>query len=68
MMLKSIYIGMPVCHKDNCNHMTVKHILRSGFIVCESITPDGKKVEQHFQPSELEQGALKVDSILLAGL
>nr|BCT98864.1 hypothetical protein [uncultured bacterium] len=68
MMLESIYIGMPVCHKDSSNHMTVKHILRSGFIVCEFIAPDGERVEQLFLPSELEKGVLKVGRILLAGL
>ena len=45
-----------------------KPCVRSGFIVCEFIAPDGERVEQHFLPSELEKGVLKVGGILLAEL
>ncbi|MFQ2011547.1 hypothetical protein ACK34P_19225 [Aeromonas veronii] len=61
MHIESIYIGLPVYHKDSasCMTMTVRQVLPTGHVVCAWIEPDGREIEKAFWPNELESGALK---------
>ncbi|MCR4450377.1 hypothetical protein [Aeromonas veronii] len=61
MHIESIYIGLPVYHKDSasCMTMTVRQVLPTGHVVCAWIEHDGREIEKAFWPNELEPGALK---------
>ncbi len=68
MMIESVYIGMPVYHKDGCSLMAVRRVLATGLVLCVRTESDGQEVEQQFLPDDLELGPLKIGGLLLAGL
>jgi len=68
MTIKSVYIGMPVYHKDGGAHMTVRRILPTGDVICAWIEPDGREVEQAFLPTDLDIGGHKMGELLFIGL
>jgi len=68
MTIKSIYIGMPVYHKDGGAHMTVRQVLPTGNVICAWIEPDGREVEQAFLPTDLDIGVHQMGELLLIGL
>ena len=68
MTIESVYIGMPVYHKDGSSYMKVRQVLPTGNVVCAWTEPDGREVEQTFPSTDLELGAHKMGDLLLTGL